>query len=79
MNFLFVSGNTVLNDMIDFTANMNLVSSNNVDTFDVYINGDYYGSDLQVIEITTNDILRIEVTKNDNAQEALVIYENKLV
>jgi len=79
MNFLFVSGNTTLTDMIDFTANMNLVSSNNVDTFDVYINGDYYGSDVQNIQITTNDILRIEVTKNNIAKESNVLYENKLV
>ena len=79
MPFLFVSGNTVLTDRIDFTANMSLISTDNVDTFDVYINGDYYGSDLQRIEITTNDILRIEVTKDDDTQEALVTYENKLV
>ncbi len=79
MPFLFVSGNTVLTDRIDFTADMTLISTDNVDTFDVYINGDYYGSDLQRIEITTNDILRIEVTKNDDTQEALVTYENKLV
>jgi len=79
MPFLFVSGNTILTDIIDFTANMSLISTDNVDTFDVYINGDYYGSDLQRIEITTNDVLRIEVTKNDNTQEAVVKYENKLV
>lgn len=79
MPFLFVSGNTVLTDRIDFTADMTLISTDNVDTFDVYINGDYYGSDLQRIEITTNDILRIEVTKNDDTQESLVTYENKLV
>lgn len=79
MNFLFVLGNTTLTDMIDFTANMNLVSSNNVDTFDVYINGDYYGSDVQNIQITTNDILRIEVTKNNITKESNVLYENKLV
>ena len=79
MPFLFVSGNTVLTDRIDFTADMTLISTDNVDTFDVYINGDYYGSDLQRIEITTNDILRIEVTKNDSTQESLVTYENKLV
>ncbi len=79
MNFLFVSGNTVLSDVIDFTANMTLVSTNNVNTFDIYINGDYYGSDVQVIQITTNDILRIEVTKDDNTKEANVLYENKLV
>jgi hypothetical protein len=79
MPFLFVSGNTILTDVIDFTANMNLISTDNVDTFDVYINGDYYGSDIQNIEITTNDVLRIEVTKTESSQSALVTYENKLV
>ena len=71
--------NTSLTDVIDFSSNMNLLSTSNVDTFDVYINNDYYGSDLQKIEITTNDILTIEVTKNDNTVEANILYENKLI
>jgi hypothetical protein len=79
MNYLFVSGNTTLSDVMDYTANMNLVSSNNIDTFDVYINNDYYGSDLQNIQITTNDVLRIDVTKNDDTQDANILFENKLV
>ena len=79
MPFLFVSGNTSLTDRIYFTANMTLLSTDNIDSFDVYINNDYYGSDLQVIEISTNDILRIDVTKNDDTQESTVLFENKLV
>lgn len=79
MNFLFVSGNTTLNDMIDFTANMNLVSTSNVSTFDVYINDDYYGSDIQNIQITTNDRLRVVVTKQNDSLEANILYNNKLV
>ena len=79
MPFLFVSGNTSLTDRIDFTANMTLLSTDNIDSFDVYINNDFYGSDLQVIEISTNDILRIDVTKNDDTQESTVLFENKLV
>jgi 2',3'-cyclic-nucleotide 2'-phosphodiesterase (5'-nucleotidase family) len=54
--------------MIDFSADMSLVGTDNVETYDVYINDDYYGSDVSVIQITTNDILRIEVTKIDNTQ-----------
>jgi hypothetical protein len=77
--FLFVTGNTTLVDRIDFRANMSLLSSDNVDTFDVYINNNYFGSDTQTIQITTNDILRIEVTKINNNQEALIIFDNKLV
>jgi len=78
-DFLFVSGNTTLVDMIDFTANMSLVGTDNIDTYDVYINDDYYGSDVSLIQITTNDILRIEVTKNDNTQESKITFNNKLV
>ena len=77
--FLFVTGNTTLVDRIDFRANMSLLSSDNVDTFDVFINNNYFGSDTQTIQITTNDILKIEVTRIDNNQEALIVFDNKLV
>jgi hypothetical protein len=78
-DFLFVSGNTVLTDVIEFSANMSLVGSDNIDTYDVYINDDYYGSDVNLIQITTNDVLRIEVTKLDNNLESKITFNNKLV
>jgi hypothetical protein len=78
-NFLFVSGNNTLIDMIDFTANMSLVGTDNVDSYDVYINDDYYGNNVSLIQITTNDVLRIEVTKIDNTQESNITFNSKLV
>ena len=77
-NFLYVTGNTVLTDVIDFTADMTFVKSNNVLHYDVYINGDYYGTDVNVIQITTNDTLRIEVTKTDNNKEANILFESEI-
>ena len=53
LDFLFVSGNTTLIDIIDFRADMSVANSDNVETFDVYINDNYYGSDVEVIQITT--------------------------
>lgn len=79
LDFLFVTGNTTLVDIIDFRANMSVANSDNVNTFDVYINNNYYGSNVGVIQITTNDILRIEITKIDNNNEALIVFDNKLV
>ena len=79
LDFLFVSGNTTLIDIIDFRADMSVANSDNVETFDVYINDNYYGSDVEVIQITTNDVLRIEVTKLNNNNEALIVFDNKLV
>ena len=78
-NFLFVVGNTTLVDVIDFTANMQLVGTENVSSYDVYINNDYYGSDVNLIQITTNDTLRIQVVKEDDSLEGKIIFENKLV
>jgi hypothetical protein len=78
-NFLFVTGNTTLVDVIDYTANMTLVGTENITSYDVYINNDYYGSDVNLIQITTNDTLRIQVVKNDNTIEAKIIFDNKLV
>lgn len=77
--FTFVVGNDSLSDIIDFTADMSLVSTSNVTSFDVYINGDYYGSDVNLIQITTNDSLSIEVNKTDVNQESLITFQNKLV
>ena len=65
--------------MIDFTANMSLVGTDNVQSYDVYINNDYYGSDVNIIQITTNDTLRIEVTKIDNTLQSVIQFENKLI
>ena len=69
---LFVIGNNTLSQTINYTVDTNVGSTVNVDTFDVYINGDYYGSDLSLIQINTNDVLRIDVTKKDNSKESTI-------
>ena len=78
-NFLFVVGNDTLSDVVDYTANLTWVDSTNVESYDVYINGDFYGTDVQKIQITTNDVLRIDVVKNDNTQESNIKFDNILV
>jgi len=78
-NYLYVVGNNVLSDRVDYTANLTWLNSSNVDSYDVYINGDYFGTDVQKIQITTNDILRIDVVKTDDTQEATIEFDNLLV
>jgi hypothetical protein len=55
------------------------MGTTNVDSFDVYINGDYYGSDLNLIQLNTNDIILIEVNKETVGQEANIDFVAKLV
>lgn len=77
--FLYIVGNNTLSDIIDFTADMSFVESKNVESYDVYINNDYYGSNVEKIQITTNDILRIDVVKTNDSEESTIQFDSKLV
>jgi hypothetical protein len=78
-NYLYVVGNNILSDVVSYTANLTWLNSKNIDSYDVYINGDYFGTNVQQIQITTNDVLRIEVVKIDNTKEAKIEFDNILV
>jgi hypothetical protein len=78
-NFLYIVGNSSLSEVIDFTANMSFAKSENVESYDVFINNDYFGTDVSEIQITTNDILRIEIIKTDNTQVSTIKFESQLV
>jgi hypothetical protein len=69
---LFVVGNNTLTQKINYTVDVNIGDVVNVESFDVFINGDYYGSDLTLLQINTNDVLRIDVTKKDESKESTV-------
>lgn len=78
-DFLFVVGNNSLSDVVAYTANLSWSDATNIESYDVYINGDFYGTDIQKIQITTNDVLRIDVVKTDDTQESNIKFDNILV
>lgn len=78
-NFFYTTGNTTLSDVIDYRIDLNLVGTTNVDTFDVYINSDYYGSDLDLIQLNTGDIISIEVNKEVVGKEAKIDFIARLL
>lgn len=78
-NILFPSGTTIVDEVQNYTVDMTVDSFNNVSSWDVYINSQFYGTDVNKILINTNDILRLEITKVDNSQESNILFTNKLV
>lgn len=78
-NFLYVVGNNVLSEIIEWRANMTVLGTENIESYDVYINNDYFGTNVNLIQISTNDILRIEVEKSDNSKQSNINFDCKLV
>jgi len=79
MDILFIVGNNIITEIFEYTTNSSITSTDNVDTYDVFINNDYYGSDITEIQINTNDVVRFVVTKKDNTQEANIKLRNLLI
>ena len=76
---LFVVGNNILSELFNYTVDINVGNITNVSSFDVYINDDYYGTDLSKIQINTDDRLRIEVVKNDDTKESMIELKSTLL
>lgn len=76
----YTSGNTSLvDDQVDYRVNLSLTSTLNVDTWDVFINGDYYGTNLSNIELNTNDVLSVDISKETVGEESLLLFSAKIV
>ena len=68
INFLFVVGNNTLIEKFNYTSNIKVGNTSNLNLsngYSVYINNNYYGDDVTEIQINTNDVLKIEVNKQD--------------
>ena len=79
LTVLFIVGNNINSQIFDYTTNILIGSTINVDSFDVFINNDYYGSDLSEIQINTDDKLKFVVTKVDDTIESSIELISNLI
>ena len=69
---VFNVGNDTLNERYDYTTDLIFEKSKNVSTYEVYINGSFFGNDPNKIQINTGDVLKLVVTKFDNNEESSI-------
>jgi hypothetical protein len=75
---LFLVGTTTLTQLFNYVVDIKIGITTNIDSFDVYINDDYYGTDLSLIQINSGDVLRLEVVKNNNTLESTIQFIDKI-
>ena len=79
LNIQFLNSVTTISELFNYTADINVGDSENVDSYSVYINDNYIGDDVGLIQISTNDILRIDVVKIDNLKDATIFTTATLI
>jgi hypothetical protein len=75
LKLTFPSGTTSVTQRFNLSNSASLSGTTNVASFEVSINGDYYGSDLDTIQISTNDVITFTVIKVDDNLESTITYE----
>jgi hypothetical protein len=76
---VYPSGTTQSVYTFDYTVNLQLGDSINVDSFDVYINGDYYGNSVTEIQINTGDVLTLDIVKDISGNESKITFLQQLL
>jgi hypothetical protein len=62
-----------------YVTNLNWSNSENVYTYDVFINGDYYGNTISEIQINNGDTVKFVIIKKDNTKDAILEFVVDLI
>ena len=76
---IFKIGTTILSEKFDYTTDITIDNTTNISSYDVYINNDYYGSDVNLIQINNGDVLKFEIVKNDPLNESTLTLISKVI
>jgi hypothetical protein len=72
LDISFLSGVTQISEVFRYTADIRVESTENINDYSVYINNNYVGDDLSLIQVNDGDTLKIIVTKTDNTKIAFI-------
>jgi len=75
----FLNGNTIISQLYDYSVNFKFFKSENVSSYEVYINNMYYGSDITSIQINEGDVLKIEIVKSNPSDDSYIDFAGNLV
>ena len=63
----------------EYTCNLLFDRSVNIEEFSVYINEQYYGDNVESIQINTNDMLRIDIISSGGSEDPYLLFTQRLV
>jgi len=72
-------GTDIIQQKIEYTADVQIADIQNISTYSVFINNDFYGNDLSNLQINTNDTVKFVVVKNNPLEPSIIKLNNTLI
>ena len=79
LTFNFSVGTTAYTENYKYTADLSFEGMENISSWDVYINDDFYGSDLTEIQLTSGNNLTLNITPTDPSSDSQIVYIARLI
>lgn len=79
ITFEYPNGEISKEYFFEYTCNLYFDQSNNIESYSVFINDQYYGDDVNEIQINTNDMLRIDIVKGVSSEVPFINFSQKLL
>jgi hypothetical protein len=77
--FTYSDVDTEKEETFYYTVNMRFMDSKNVDSYSVFINGDYYGDDVLVILVNNGDVIKITINKDNPSEQSSIVFTEELL
>lgn len=77
--FVFSDVETEKEEIFRYTVNMRFMDSKNVDSYSVFINGDYYGDDIVEIQVNNGDVITITIVKENTSEVSSIVFNEELL
>ena len=77
--FVYSDIDTEKEETFHYTVNMRFMDSENVDSYSVFINGDYYGDDVVVILVNNGDVIKITIIKDNPSEQSSIVFSEELL
>lgn len=72
LDIFFTPGTTSVTQTFDYSCNILIGQTQNVDTFNVFINGDFFGSDVSELIINNGDSVVFEITPDNGSLSSTI-------
>jgi hypothetical protein len=79
LNFVFEVNDFFLSKTFEYNVDISVIRSENISSYNIYINDDFFGTDLQSFSLQTNDVFSIEIEKPFITETSSILLECKLV
>lgn len=79
IKLIYPDDSTSAEYFFEYTCNLYYENTKNISSYSVYINNSYYGDDVDLIQINTNDLLRIDIVKGDSTEIPSISFSQKLI